>query len=77
MLFDPNTMPEFKDRKEGIMKHSSNTHAHHHGEHHGHHVHSGHMHHHHAESAHKHHGHHHNPLGFSHVGMAQAHGIKK
>jgi len=65
MLFNPNTMGDFMHHKD------------HHGHHDGKHVHKGHMDHHSSHMAHKHHGHHSNPLGFSHVGMSQAHGIKK
>lgn len=68
MLENPITMGEIK------MKHKEHQH---HGHGPKHHEHSGHMHHHHEHSAHHHHGGGHNPLGFSHVGMAQAFGIRK
>lgn len=57
------------------MKHHSE--HDHHGHHKGHHEHGGHMDHHKHHMAEKHHGHHSNPLGFSHVGMSQAFGIRK
>lgn len=72
MLFNPVTQPEFK------MKHKEDKgHAHHHGEHAGHHVHPEHMRHHKHHMSEHHHGHSSNPLGFSHVGMAHAFGIRK
>lgn len=46
-------------------------------DHHGEHKHPGHMDHHKPHMKEKHHGDSSNPLSFSHVGMAQAHGIKK
>ena len=69
MLLNPITQPELK------MKHKE----HHEGHGHAHkaHEHPHHMRHHHHETAHHHHGAGHNPLGFSHVGMAQAFGIRK
>lgn len=66
MLENPITQPEFK------MKHKEQ-----HGHAHKAHEHPHHMRHHHHETAHHHHGAGHNPLGFSHVGMAQAFGIRK
>lgn len=67
MLFDPNQMKEFRMKE----------HKKHHGDLHASHKHEGHMAHHKKDGGHKHHGHHSNPLGFSHVGMSQAFGIRK
>jgi len=69
MLFNPIIMKEFKKKGEINMEnkehHKMDRHKHHHDES---------MKHKRPEMGHKHHG---NPLGFSHVGINQAHGIKK
>lgn len=68
MLENPITMGEIK------MKHKEH---HHSGHAHKKHEHPAHMRHHEHHTAEHHHGGQHNPLGFSHVGMAQAFGIRK